>query len=135
MTSAAGPGEISEPLSGRAWDRAAVRRQWQRRAAHYADAGIERGDLVFLHHGNTLEFFADLLAIWALGGCAAPVDPRLTAFEIEALARATHPRFALWSSSPAADVAARLAAAGVAALDSPRAQDLTGDGPAAAPRG
>ena len=131
MTSAAGPGEISEPLSGRVWDRAAVRRQWQRRAAHYADAGIERGDLVFLHHGNTLEFFADLLAIWALGGCAAPVDPRLTAFEIEALARATHPRFALWSSSPAADVAARLAAAGVAALDSPRAQDLTGDGPAA----
>ncbi len=124
MTNAAGPGELSEPLSGRAWDRATIRRQWQRRAAHYAGAGVERGDLVFLHHGNTLEFFADLLALWALGACAAPVDPRLTAFEIETLARATRPRLTLWPSSPAAEVASALAGSGVAVLESPRADDL-----------
>jgi acyl-CoA synthetase (AMP-forming)/AMP-acid ligase II len=124
VTNAAGPGELSEPLSGRTWDRRTIRRQWQRRAAHYAGAGVERGDLVFLHHGNTLEFFADLLALWALGACAAPVDPRLTVFEIETLARATRPRGTLWPSAPAAGVAGTLAGLGVAVLESPGADDL-----------
>src|SRR5262245_40246511 len=106
-----------------------TRRQWQRRATVYGDAGIGRGDVVFLHHGNTLEFFADLLALWALGACAAPVDPRLTGFEIEALARATRPRATLWASSPPAAVATALGGLGAAVLTSPPANDLA-DGPA-----
>jgi acyl-CoA synthetase (AMP-forming)/AMP-acid ligase II len=77
-----------------------------------------------MHDGNTLEFFADLLALWALGACAAPVDPRLTAFEIEALARGIRPRATLWPSRPAADVAATLSGLGVPAQESPRADDL-----------
>src|SRR5262245_19281128 len=105
-----------------------TRRQWQRRATVYGDAGIGPGDLVFLHHGNTLEFFADLLALWALGAAAAPVDPRLTGFEIEALARATRPRATLWPSSPPAAVAAALGRLGAAVLASPGAADL-GNGP------
>jgi acyl-CoA synthetase (AMP-forming)/AMP-acid ligase II len=125
MTSA-DPGALSEPLSGRAWDSPTVRRQWRQRAACYAGAGVRRGDLVFLHHGNTLEHFVDLLALWALGASAAPIDPRLTGFEIETLARSARPRASLWPAPPGADVAAAMAALGVAVLESPHASDLTG---------
>ncbi|MEK9145784.1 MAG: histidine kinase dimerization/phospho-acceptor domain-containing protein, partial [Elusimicrobiota bacterium] len=34
-----------------------------------------------------LEFFAELLAVWRLGGCAVPVDGRLTRVELERLDR------------------------------------------------
>jgi acyl-CoA synthetase (AMP-forming)/AMP-acid ligase II len=117
-------GVLTEPLSGRAWDPTMIRRQWTSRAAHYADSGLRRGDLAFLFNGNTLEFFADLLAAWALGACVAPVDARLTAFQIDTLARAGRPRLALWPSSPPADVAVALATLGVAVLESPGAADV-----------
>jgi acyl-CoA synthetase (AMP-forming)/AMP-acid ligase II len=126
VRAAAGPGELSEPLSGRTWDRAAVEHQRRARATVYASAGVARGDLVFLHHGNSLEFFGDLLALWALGAVAAPVDPRLTAFEIETVARAIRPRAALWPSSPASGVAATLDGLGATVLTSPGGDELTG---------
>jgi oxalate---CoA ligase len=128
VTAVGHPGELSEPLSGRTWDPATTRHQWEGRAALYGGAGVGPGDLVFLHHGNTLEFFADLLALWALGACAAPVDPRLTDFEIEALARATRPRATLWSATPPDAVAAALGRLGATVLASPGADEL-GDGP------
>ena len=44
----------------------------KRRATLYASSGLQAGELVFLHLGNCLEFFVDLLAIWSLGGvCGA----------------------------------------------------------------
>ena len=85
-------GGLSEPLTGRRWDQAAVLQQVLRRVAWYQKHGLQRGDRVFAHHGNTLEFFADLLAVWGLGACLVPIDGRLTAFEVETLARAARPR-------------------------------------------
>jgi len=126
VRAAAGPGELSEPLSGRAWDRAAVEHQRRARAAVYAAAGIARGDLVFVHHGNSLEFFGDLLALWTLGAVAAPIDPRLTAFEIETLTRAIRPRVTLWPSAPPSGVAAALDSVGAAVLTSPDGDALAG---------
>jgi acyl-CoA synthetase (AMP-forming)/AMP-acid ligase II len=124
MILAAETGELAEPLAGRAWDPATIRRQWTGRAAYYAGSGLRRGDLVFLFNGNTLEFFADLLATWALGACAAPVDARLTAFQIGTLARGARPRLALWPSSPPAEVSTTLADLGVTVLESPGAADV-----------
>ncbi|HKU85061.1 MAG TPA: class I adenylate-forming enzyme family protein [Casimicrobiaceae bacterium] len=66
-----------------------------RRSACYADLGLRRFDRVFLHHGNSIEFFADLLAVWHLGACAIPIDPRLTPFEVETLAAAAKPRLSI----------------------------------------
>ena len=63
--------------------------------------------------GNRLEFFAELLAIWRLGGCAIPVDARLTAFEVENLTRAAKPRLAVVDETTHADVIEMLRAAGV----------------------
>ncbi len=123
-------GDLSEPLSGRTWTGEVARGQIRRRAAHLAASGVEPGDLVFLHSGNCLEFFADLLAIWHIGACAAPIDPRLTPFEVETLARAAAPRFSLWPGSPPGPMAGALATAGVGLLESPPADGVLGSRPA-----
>jgi acyl-CoA synthetase (AMP-forming)/AMP-acid ligase II len=112
-------GSISEPFSGRSWDPATIEREVGRRILHYAALGVARGDRVLLHHGNTLEFFGDLLAMWHLGACAIPLDGRLTAFEIETIAQAFEPRLAIWRESPDRALAARLAALGTAVVETP----------------
>ena len=80
-------GPLTEPWAGRHWDRSAVIDQWRRRLAFYARHRLVPGDRVFLHYGNTAEFFVDLVALWSLGACAVPIDSRLTPFEVETLAR------------------------------------------------
>jgi acyl-CoA synthetase (AMP-forming)/AMP-acid ligase II len=74
-------------------------------------------DRIFLHHGNTLEFFVDLLATWHLGACAVPVDGRLTPYEISALAQAAQPKLSVWKESPAAPMARALSDLGVDVVD------------------
>ena len=126
-------GDLHEPLTGRAWDGRTVRDQCLRRMAHYADLGLRRFDRVFLHHGNTLEFFADLLAIWRLGGCAVPIDSRLTPFEVETLAGAATPRFSIWRESPDSALAARLTSLGARVLGAQEVDERrvhTGSAPA-----
>jgi acyl-CoA synthetase (AMP-forming)/AMP-acid ligase II len=110
-------GPLTEPMTGRHWDQRAVVDRTRRRLAFYARHGLARADRVFLHYGNTPEFFVDLAAIWSLGGCAVPIDARLTPFEIETLAQAAAPRFSLWSGAPDDGVARALSARGVAVLD------------------
>lgn len=88
----------------------------QRRVAVYLGQGMVAGDRVFLHYGNCLEFFADLLAVWWVGGCAIPVDGRLTAFEVQTLAEAARPRFSVWERRPDAAMAEALAATGMTLL-------------------
>ena len=89
-------GDLVEPLTGRRWDRPTIQREFCQRLAYFRQHGLAQADRVFLHYGNTLEFFVDLLAIWSLGGCAIPIDSRLTEFEVTTLAQAAAPRFSLW---------------------------------------
>ncbi|MGH7787062.1 MAG: class I adenylate-forming enzyme family protein [Candidatus Binatia bacterium] len=126
-------GPLTEPLTGRHWDRATVLERLRRRLGFYAELGLVPGDRVFLHFGNTPEFFVDLVAIWSLGGCAIPIDARLTAFEIATLAEAAAPRFSLWPGAPETQASRALAAAGIAVLDASRADAAAPC--AAAPRG
>ncbi len=88
-------GNLIEPLSGRRWTEEQARQQIRRRAERYSRLGVSRGDRVFLHHGNCLEFFADLGALWTIGACVVPIDARLTSFEVAALAGAAKPRMSL----------------------------------------
>ena len=69
------------------------------RSARWTRRGLRPGDRVFLHSGNRLEFFAELLALWRLGACAVPLDPRLTRVELERLVEATSPRFSVVDDS------------------------------------
>ena len=88
-------GNLTEPVSGRRWDDHEVLREVAARIQAYREAGMEAGDRVFVHYGNRLEFFADLLAIWHLGAAVVPIDSRLTPFEIETLAQTAAPRFSI----------------------------------------
>ena len=81
------PGTLVEPETGRRRQRDEVMRQVAARVRRYRREGIEAGDRVSIHFGNRLEFFAELLAVWRVGGCAIPVDGRLTAFRGQAAPR------------------------------------------------
>jgi acyl-CoA synthetase (AMP-forming)/AMP-acid ligase II len=116
-------GPLTEPATGKHWDRAAVSERYRRRRSFYARHRLSRGDRVFFHYGNSPEFFVDLVAVWSLGGCAIPVDPRLTVFEIETLARAACPRYSLWYGTPDSSFARSLSRLGVEALDTSAADE------------
>lgn len=109
-------GDLVEPLTGRRWTGPEIRSRVVARAEALRRAGVNRGDRVFLHYGNVLEFFVDLLAIWRRGACAVPVDGRLTAFEIGHLARAAAPRVSIWAESPEATIVSALDGVGTRIL-------------------
>jgi len=95
-----GVGRLVEPLTDRRWEPPEIIGRCRSRAAYFASRGLAPQDRVFLHHGNTLEFFIDLLAVWDLGACAVPLDGRLTAYEIATLAQATGPKLSVWKEAP-----------------------------------
>ncbi|MEX2224628.1 MAG: class I adenylate-forming enzyme family protein [Candidatus Rokuibacteriota bacterium] len=109
-------GRLVEPLTGRHWEPPAVAREVSARAARFRRAGLRPGDRVFLHFGNRLEFFAELLAIWRLGAVAVPVDGGLTRVELERLAEVVAPRFSVVDGATDAAVA-RALPSGVAVVD------------------
>lgn len=88
-------GQLSEPLTGRHWNASAATREVSARAGRYRRRGLRPDDRVFLPFGNRLEVFAELLAIWRLGGVAVPVDGTLTRVELERLAEMVAPRFSV----------------------------------------
>jgi acyl-CoA synthetase (AMP-forming)/AMP-acid ligase II len=128
------PGPLTEPLSGRHWDRSAVAAQIARRGAFFARHGLAAGDRVFLHSGNRLELFADLYSLWALGAVAVPIDSRYTPFEVETLARAARPRFSVWAGTADDGVASVLGGLAIELLDSCEANAEPENGPRPSPR-
>ena len=86
------------------------------RVADYRGRGFRPGDRVFVHFGNTNEFFVELLAVWQAGGCVIPIDTSFTPFEIEALAAWAEPRFSIWTDGPDDESASVLSRLGVEAV-------------------
>jgi acyl-CoA synthetase (AMP-forming)/AMP-acid ligase II len=111
------PGALDEPLTGRRWEPPEILERVSARAAFYRSRGLGPRDRVFLHFGNNLEFFVELLAIWSRGAAAAPIDSRLTAFEVETLAASAAPRFSAWLGPPPEELARKLAAQGTESVD------------------
>jgi acyl-CoA synthetase (AMP-forming)/AMP-acid ligase II len=93
MTS--GAGSLTEANSGRYWSNTDIRQEVLLRTSSLHSRGMKPGDRVLIHFGNRLEFFAELLAVWRLGGCAIPVDSRLTPFEVAKLIETAAPRFSI----------------------------------------
>jgi acyl-CoA synthetase (AMP-forming)/AMP-acid ligase II len=111
-------GTITEALTGRSWDAAALEGEVRSRMAGYRAHGVQRGDRVMLGFGNRLEFFADLTALWRLGVCVIPLDARFTAFEVETLVRAAKARAFVSCGGVDSTISARLADMGTSELDS-----------------
>jgi oxalate---CoA ligase len=118
------PGALCEPLTGRSLDGASILRRCRERLDHFRAIGMRNSDRVFIHFGNDIEFFVDLIAIWQLGGCVVPIDPRMTAFEVETLARAARPRCSLWHELPPQDISDALTSLGVAIVSTDDAASI-----------
>ena len=92
-------GALTELESGRSWSSQEIAVRITSRAAQMHNHGLRRGDRVFILYGNNLDFFVDLLAAWNAGASVVPVDNRLTAFEVDNLARTVNPKIALIDAS------------------------------------
>lgn len=93
MTFQITPGPIVEPLAGLRLASHEALVQFANRRQAFLAAGMRAGDRVFIGHGNSIAFLLDLLAVWANGACAVPLDSKLTEFECRNLIAAAGPRF------------------------------------------
>jgi acyl-CoA synthetase (AMP-forming)/AMP-acid ligase II len=114
------PGNLIEPLTGRRWTPGDLHMRVESRIAAIAAAGLGHGDRAFIHFGNCHEFFAELLAIWSLGACAIPIDPRFTPFEIETLAAWSKPKVSSWLEAPDGTLSTTLDKLGVNVTEVPK---------------
>lgn len=110
-------GSLTEPLTDRKWNRQTIMRYVYQRIAYYQSQGMTNSDRVFVHYGNNLEFFVDMMAIWSLGGCVIPIDSRLTKFEVETLAHTAKPRFSIWYETADQSIATSLSDMNVKILE------------------
>jgi len=110
-------GSLTEPLTGRTWNSKEIQWRMAARVERYRAEKLSRGDRILIHYGNSLDFFVDLLAAWYLGASVVPVDTRLTAFEIENLARAVSPHLILVDGETDAGLVSGMTALGVKVVD------------------
>ena len=76
-----GRGSISEVGQGDVWGSERLESEVRKRVSLLRRLGIGPNSRVLCCHGGTPAFFADLFAIWRLGGCAVCLAPNLTAAE------------------------------------------------------
>jgi len=106
-------GALTEPLNGIRLESNQVSARIAERASELLRRGVKRRDRVFIHYGNSIPFFVDLMACWWLGACVVPIDARLTNFEIETLAAAARPRFSLFDADADTALVSIMSAAGI----------------------
>jgi acyl-CoA synthetase (AMP-forming)/AMP-acid ligase II len=110
-------GALSEPLTGRYWDAGTVINRIASRVTLFRSLGMGVADRVLILHGNDLEFFIELLAIWQVGACAIPIDDRLAPYEIDRIRGAAHPRFATAPASFDGSIVSALSQRGIVMMD------------------
>jgi oxalate---CoA ligase len=88
-------GSITVGVDGETWSGERLSGEIKKRSAKLTAMGVSRGDRVLVLHGGSHEFFADLLALWNVGACAACLNPALTPPEVETVALFLKPQAAL----------------------------------------
>lgn len=96
-------GTLTDLRTGHSWTPELIERLVAARVARFTAAGLEPGGCAFILHDNRAHFLADLLAIWAIRGWAACIDPRRPRDEVLALAEKLRPKLWLDAGSDAAD--------------------------------
>lgn len=72
--------ETSESMSG-----AELLLKAQKRCQDFQNLGLQKGQRVFIEHGNSIAFFIDLFAVWLADACAVPIDPANPEIEVQQL--------------------------------------------------
>jgi acyl-CoA synthetase (AMP-forming)/AMP-acid ligase II len=121
-------GSITDTVTGESWSSNRLADEVGARADRLVALGIGPGKKVLILHGGSPKFFADLLAIWSVGGCAACANPGLTAFELTSIKEFLAPD--LFVVNEQASQAAQSAGIATACLDAglstPSARDAGG---------
>lgn len=92
-------GNVTDLVSGESWPANRLVEEVGRRAERLADAGIGAGSRVAICHGGSPSFFADLLAVWRSGACAACLPANLTEYESKNILSFLEPRLSLTDAS------------------------------------
>lgn len=112
------PGPLVDPLTGLRLAADEALAQLAGRLQGFLAAGMGAGDRVFIGHGNSSAFLLDLLAVWASGACAVPLDSKITAFECENLIAAARPRFFIGQQDKSSELRSLLSENDVTYLES-----------------
>jgi acyl-CoA synthetase (AMP-forming)/AMP-acid ligase II len=70
-------GSIIEIHTGRRIQSDELKTAIDRRGRELTDAGLRHAQTVVIYQNNSIDFFINLLAVWSVGGCAAPLDGAL----------------------------------------------------------
>ena len=92
-------GSITNLQNGEHWGKEKLVEEILSRAARLQEFDVGPGDIVAIGHGGSAEFFADLFAVWWLGGAVACFNPSLTSGEIENLTRFVDAKLILFSEN------------------------------------
>jgi len=57
------------------------------------EIGVGPGSRAMIVHGNNIDFFADLLALWSVGACVACLNPSVTSIEMTNLQKSFRPEY------------------------------------------
>jgi acyl-CoA synthetase (AMP-forming)/AMP-acid ligase II len=80
---------------GEIWTTERLSKEVDRRTKILSSLTIGRADKVLILHGGSPVFFADLLAVWNVGACAACLNPNSTEHEVNAISNLLKPKAAL----------------------------------------
>lgn len=84
-------GAIHDLNADRRWTSRELAVEVDRRAGVLAQSLTQGRNRCLIAHGDSLDFFADLLAVWRAGGVAVCLNPGLTGHEIETVAAFADP--------------------------------------------
>lgn len=94
-------GQLTHAESGTSWEANTLADEVYRRVRLFRSLGLATGDMVLIHHGGTLAFFADLFAAWHCGACAVCVNPGATAPEVKIISEFIEPTLSLYEEGGA----------------------------------
>ena len=76
-------GKIYDAALDRTFESHEIHSMAEDQAHRLSDLGVDSNSRVLITHGNSIGFYVDLFACWALGACAVPVDPSTSPPELE----------------------------------------------------
>ncbi|SVB27377.1 uncharacterized protein METZ01_LOCUS180231, partial [marine metagenome] len=75
-------GSIKSIYQNVEWSNITLSSEVESRMKALIQLGLKPNDRIIIAHGGTLEFFADLFAVWQLGGCACCINEDSTTSEL-----------------------------------------------------